>query len=210
MTQVNGPRISHHDSDDKPERSRNAKAQARHRAKRKAYIEQLESTVTKLQTALGYSADQIASLPPPLTKIRELEEENARLVAENEEMRRLMTEDSQTRGRIPPDFPRRNTFHDARDCDERDYKKRKVADGAYINHDEQHHGTESAARPPPLNIPQPMQQQYNSQLINGNPTPLFNLQGPTFQMPNTPSGSSSTSSPPFSASVFPFSSDVKS
>jgi Basic region leucine zipper len=54
MTQVNG-RISHLDSEDKPERSRNAKAQARHRAKRKAYIEQLESTVTKLQTTLGKS-----------------------------------------------------------------------------------------------------------------------------------------------------------
>jgi hypothetical protein len=53
MTQVNGPRISHLDSEEKPERSRNAKAQARHRAKRKAYIEQLELTVTKLQTALG-------------------------------------------------------------------------------------------------------------------------------------------------------------
>src|ERR1700691_1654701 len=53
MTHVNGQRLSHLDSDDKPERSRNAKAQARHRAKRKAYIEQLESTVTKLQTALG-------------------------------------------------------------------------------------------------------------------------------------------------------------
>lgn len=53
MTQVNGQRISHLDSEDKPERSRNAKAQARHRAKRKAYIEQLEATVTKLQTNLG-------------------------------------------------------------------------------------------------------------------------------------------------------------
>jgi hypothetical protein len=55
MTQINGQRISHLDSEDKPERSRNAKAQARHRAKRKAYIEQLESTVTKLQTSLGKS-----------------------------------------------------------------------------------------------------------------------------------------------------------
>jgi hypothetical protein len=53
MTQINGQRITHLDSEDKPERSRNAKAQARHRAKRKAYIEQLESTVTKLQTRLG-------------------------------------------------------------------------------------------------------------------------------------------------------------
>ncbi|KIM82735.1 hypothetical protein PILCRDRAFT_35157, partial [Piloderma croceum F 1598] len=76
-------------SEDKPERSRNAKAQARHRAKRKAYIEQLESTVTKLQTALEYSPDQVAALPPPLVKIRDLEQENERLQAENEEMRRI-------------------------------------------------------------------------------------------------------------------------
>lgn len=43
MTHVSGQqRLSHLDSDDnRPERSRNAKAQARHRAKRKAYIEQV-------------------------------------------------------------------------------------------------------------------------------------------------------------------------
>lgn len=209
MTQVNGPRISHLDSDDKPERSRNAKAQARHRAKRKAYIEQLESTVTKLQTIAGYSPDQVAALPPPLVKIRELEQENARLQAENEEMRRMMAEDPQTRGRIPQDFGRRTTFHNGRDCDDREYKKRKAGEGAYMSQNEQHHSNDSASRPPPLTIPQPMPH-YGSQSVNGSSTSLFNLQAPAFQMPNTPSGSSSTSSPPFSASVFPFSSDVKS
>lgn len=150
MTQVNSPRISHLDSDDKPERSRNAKAQARHRAKRKAYIEQLESTVTKLQTALGtispcrqrytlltrmpsgYSADQVAALPPPLLRIRELEQDNARLLAENEEMKRMVAEDPQTRARIPQDFGRRSTFQETRDCDERDYKKRKIGQGTYM------------------------------------------------------------------------------
>ncbi|KAL0567392.1 hypothetical protein V5O48_014602 [Marasmius crinis-equi] len=75
---------------ERPERSRNAKAQARHRAKRKAYIEQLEQTVTKLQTAMGFSPEQVAALPPPLAKIRELEQENARLLEENEKLRRLL------------------------------------------------------------------------------------------------------------------------
>ncbi|KAG7096030.1 hypothetical protein E1B28_006711 [Marasmius oreades] len=84
-------------NNDRPERSRNAKAQARHRAKRKAYIEQLEQTVTKLQTALGFSPEQVAALPPPLAKIRELESENARLVEENERLKRLMGQDPNVR-----------------------------------------------------------------------------------------------------------------
>jgi hypothetical protein len=64
--------------------------------------------------------------------MRELEQENARLLAENEEMRRMMAEDPQTRGRIPPESGRRNAFHDGRDCDERDYKKRKVGESVYL------------------------------------------------------------------------------
>ncbi|EEB92807.1 hypothetical protein MPER_08631 [Moniliophthora perniciosa FA553] len=76
-------------SADKPERSRNAKAQARHRAKRKAYIEQLEQTVTKLQTALGFTPEQVAALPPPLARIQELEKETARLQEENDKLRKI-------------------------------------------------------------------------------------------------------------------------
>lgn len=75
---------------DRPERSRNAKAQARHRAKRKAYIEQLEQTVAKLQLALGMPAEQLSVLPPPSIRIRELEVENARLGQENEELRQAL------------------------------------------------------------------------------------------------------------------------
>ncbi|ETW77583.1 hypothetical protein HETIRDRAFT_327794, partial [Heterobasidion irregulare TC 32-1] len=73
---------------DRPERSRNAKAQARHRAKRKAYIEQLEQTVTKLQSVLALSPDQVVALPPPSLRIRQLEQDNAKLVRENDELRR--------------------------------------------------------------------------------------------------------------------------
>ncbi|KAF7344327.1 BZIP domain-containing protein [Mycena sanguinolenta] len=124
-----------------PERSRNAKAQARHRAKRKAYIEevrssptsfssleipptsrhprfiiaytytltyynvvpQLEETVTKLQSALGqYNLEHTMTvLPPPLAKIRELEQENARLLKQNDELQRLLADSGH------PSFPRR-------------------------------------------------------------------------------------------------------
>ncbi|KAJ7255815.1 hypothetical protein B0H12DRAFT_1112948 [Mycena haematopus] len=90
------------DSEEKPERSRNAKAQARHRAKRKAYIEELEETVTKLQSALGqFNLEHTMSvLPPPLAKIRELEQENARLQKQNDELQRLLADSH----RRPPSF----------------------------------------------------------------------------------------------------------
>ncbi|KAI6014982.1 hypothetical protein F5J12DRAFT_512260 [Pisolithus orientalis] len=193
---------------DRPERSRNAKAQARHRAKRKAYIEQLEQTVTKLQTALGFTPDQVAALPPPLVKIRELEQENNRLLKENEEMRRLLTE-SDHRHHISADYRRHalSSFHDVRSCD-RDFKKRKM-DDLYMQAPDPSH-PETLTRPPPLTIPQPLSHQQYSSIpphnsssahgVSGTGSSLFNLHAPAFhhQMPNTPSGSSSTSSPPFS------------
>ena len=37
---------------------------------------QLEQTVTKLQSVLALSPDQVAAIPPPLMRIRELEQEN--------------------------------------------------------------------------------------------------------------------------------------
>jgi len=195
---------------ERPERSRNAKAQARHRAKRKAYIEQLEQTVTKLQTALGFSPEQLAALPPPLIKIRELEQENSKLQKENDEMRRMLADSG--RGHLPVETTRRNSlssFHDARACD-RDIKRRKMnGDEVYMSPgDTPPHGGDVLSRPPPLTIPQPMSHHYGNMVHhtssqgNGSSS-LYSLHAPAFQLPNTPSGSSSASSPPFSASVFP-------
>src|SRR5262245_61594057 len=68
---------------------------------------------------------------------------------------------------------------------------------------------ELLTRPPPLTIPQhhphhySSTSQHNSHSANSS-SALFSLHAPAFQMPNTPSGSSSTSSPPFSASAIPF------
>lgn len=205
MAHASGESVSSQQPD-RPERSRNAKAQARHRAKRKAYIEQLEQTVTKLQTALGFTPDQVAALPPPLVKIRELEQENTRLQKENEEMRRLLGESDHRH--LASDYRRHsslNSFHESRACD-RDFKKRKM-DDLYIGPDASHPDT--LPRPPPLTIPQPLSHHqygtipsHNSSSGHGvasNGSSLFNLHAPAFhQMPNTPSGSSSTSSPPFS------------
>ncbi|KAJ6464012.1 hypothetical protein C8R45DRAFT_1175193 [Mycena sanguinolenta] len=198
---------------ERPERSRNAKAQARHRAKRKAYIEQLEQTVTKLQTALGFTPEQVAALPPPLAKIRELEQENARLLKENEDLHRMLADSG---GRpLPLEIGRRNSltsFNDSRSCD-RDYKRRKMEDDPYVSPvGSSHH--DALSRPPPLTIPQStLPHHYNNNNVSAHPqsshtssshsgpTSMFGLNGPPFQIPNTPSGSSSTSSPPFSASL---------
>ncbi|KAJ7598764.1 hypothetical protein C8J56DRAFT_914954 [Mycena floridula] len=172
---------------ERPERSRNAKAQARHRAKRKAYIEQLEQTVTKLQTALGCTPDDVAALPPPLAKIRDLEQENARLLKENDDLRRMLGS--------------RGNFVDNRlDCD-RNYgnnpKRRKMSDELYLSPE-----TDILSRPPPLTIPQPSlahhSSSYTTSAHSAHNNSLFGLHGAGFQMPHTPSGSSSTSSPPFS------------
>ncbi|KAJ3559009.1 hypothetical protein NM688_g598 [Phlebia brevispora] len=79
---------------DRPERSRNAKAQARHRAKRKAYIEQLEQTVAKLHCALLLSPEQMgieplagAGAPPSVLRIRELQDQNKELGRQIDDLR---------------------------------------------------------------------------------------------------------------------------
>ncbi|KLO09976.1 hypothetical protein SCHPADRAFT_833158, partial [Schizopora paradoxa] len=91
---VGGGALSQSSQDGPPTRSRNARAQARHRAKRKAYIEQarlslfaLEETVTKLQHMLQITPEQAAQLPPLSQRVRELEVEVKRLRAENDRLR---------------------------------------------------------------------------------------------------------------------------
>ncbi|QRV98878.1 hypothetical protein RhiJN_26897 [Ceratobasidium sp. AG-Ba] len=79
-------------------RSRNARAQARHRAKRKAYIENLEANVKRLQAIVDAHGLDPAAPPPPSTThvphhqphpyvIHELQAANDRLRREADEMR---------------------------------------------------------------------------------------------------------------------------
>ncbi|THH29805.1 hypothetical protein EUX98_g4367 [Antrodiella citrinella] len=109
---------------DKPERSRNAKAQARHRAKRKAYIEQLEQTVTKLQSVLTLSPEEVGAIPPPVMRIRELEGEIVSLRRENELLRDQLEDKN---AQLRPDIGRRNIPSDDRRYD-RDMKRRRTLD----------------------------------------------------------------------------------
>jgi hypothetical protein len=157
----------------RPEQSRNSKAQARHRAKRKAYIEQvrtlsvdamihfltrppqLEQTVTKLQMALGFTPEQVAALPSPLARIRELEQENTHLLRENDDLHRMLA-DSGGKS-LPLEIHHRNSFMSFND-----------------SHPSSHTGSSHTGS------------------SHSGPSSIFSL--------NMLSGSSSTSSPPLSPS----------
>ncbi|KAI0712988.1 hypothetical protein C8T65DRAFT_574286, partial [Cerioporus squamosus] len=62
-------------------------AQARHRAKRKAYLQQLEQSVEDLQSVLGIVPGQEFDIPPLVSKVRLLEHENEVLRRELRYMR---------------------------------------------------------------------------------------------------------------------------
>ncbi|KAJ7928282.1 hypothetical protein B0H13DRAFT_2311817 [Mycena leptocephala] len=111
---------------EKPERSRNAKAQARHRAKEKLtskrhvfllFLFLVISRVPQLE-------ETAAVLPSPLAKIRvcELEAENARLMREDHDLHRMP----------PPSAPMLpfDVVPHTRSCDDaspdREYKRRKI------------------------------------------------------------------------------------
>jgi hypothetical protein len=208
---------------DRPERSRNAKAQARHRAKRKAYIEQLEQTVTKLQTALALSPEQVAALPPPTLRIRQLEQENSKLLRENDELRRQLHMQTRRPSLMTDphfDLARRGSFQSSMSSDypDRDIKRRRIqnVDEVYLSPSQTPSPptTEALARsanfspPPPLShgyLPSSSNtSSYSSPGMNSSNSILSSgLQnGPlSYQLPavNTPSSSSTPTS--YSAST---------
>ncbi|KAH9829217.1 uncharacterized protein C8Q71DRAFT_791107 [Rhodofomes roseus] len=188
------------DPTDRPERSRNAKAQARHRAKRKAYIEQLETTVTKLQVALALSPEQVAALPAPVIRIRELEEENELLHRELGELRRQLEDRN---ARLRPDLGRRHGTISTSPYDRSDYESRRrrlTESQVYLQAQNGH----THSPPPPLLIPSSTspQTQPSSQVgIYPRMTSSSTLTSyGMYQMPGTPSSSSTStaSNSPFS------------
>ncbi|KAH9972629.1 hypothetical protein BGW80DRAFT_1313919 [Lactifluus volemus] len=199
-------------------RSRNAKAQARHRAKRKAYIEQLEQTVTKLQTALALSPEQVAALPPPTMRIRQLEQENSKLLRENDELRRQLHMQTRRPSLMTDphfDIARRSSFQSSISSDypDRDLKRRRTQniDEVYLSPSQTPSPptTEALARPtnfspPPLShgyLPSSSNNTsaYSSPGMNSSNSILSSgLQnGPlSYQLPavNTPSSTSTPTS----------------
>lgn len=88
---------------------------------------QLETTVTKLQSVLALSPEQVSAIPPPVVRIRELENENISLRRENESLRHQLEEKIAL---LRPDITRRNiTLPDDR-RDDRDMKRRRTVDHA--------------------------------------------------------------------------------
>jgi exonuclease VII large subunit len=194
------------------ERSRNAKAQARHRAKRKAYVEQLEQTVTRLQAAMSLANDDMG----PLNRIRELEEENARLRQDIIELRRELEDRSAQFlrpdiGRRTSDFTPNDSYRGdangaaATGWGEFEYKKSgRLSNGSDPDRDYMLARPQSLSRnsmqpPPPLHIPslqysansQPQQQQQQQSRA------LYQNGGLTYPVT---SPTSSSSSPSYSAS----------
>ncbi|KAN0139428.1 hypothetical protein V8E53_002929 [Lactarius tabidus] len=177
-------------SADRPERSRNAKAQARHRAKRKAYIEQLEQTVTKLQTALALSPEQVAALPPPTLRIRQLEQENSKLLRENDELRRQLHMQTRRPSSLMTDphfdMARRGSFHSSVSADypDRDLKRRRMSqnvDEVYLS---------------PSQTPSPPTQEALARPSNFSPPPLSH----GAYLPSSSTNTSAYSSPGLNSS----------
>jgi hypothetical protein len=191
------------------ERSRNAKAQARHRAKRKAYVEQLEQTVTRLQAAISLANDEMG----PLNRIRELEEENARLRQDLLEVRREL--DDRSAQFLRPDIGRRTSDISPNDSyrgdsngantaawGEFEYKKSgRLSNGSDADRDYLLARPPTLSRtsmppPPPLHIPSlqysgaQQQQQQHSRV-------LYSQQNGSLTYPVT-SPTSSSSSPTYS------------
>jgi hypothetical protein len=87
--------------------------------------------VTKLQTALALSPEQVAALPPPTMRIRQLEQENSKLLRENDELRRQLHMQTRRPSLMTDphfDIARRSSFQSSISSDypDRDLKRRRT------------------------------------------------------------------------------------
>lgn len=96
--------------------------------------------MTKLQTALALSPEQVAALPPPTLRIRQLEQENTKLMRENEELRRQLHMQTRRPSLMTDphfDMARRGSFQSSMSSDypDRELKRRRLSqnvDGVYL------------------------------------------------------------------------------
>lgn len=177
----------------------------------------------RLQNALSASPDQVSSLPPPLIRIRELEQENIQLNREVEHLRRQL---EARNARLRPDIDHRHhtlSPYDDRPFD-REAKRRRgmqLPDDPYMVSDEhlayflpvaltaQSQLTNNQLPSPPLSTssalnPYPQSNSASSMTQPRSPTtPMAASYGLAYPMPETPSSStaSSPSTTSFSASV---------
>lgn len=87
--------------------------------------------MTKLQTALALSPEQVAALPPPTLRIRQLEQENSKLLRENDELRRQLHMQARRPSLMTDphfDLARRGSFQSSMSSDypDRDIKRRRI------------------------------------------------------------------------------------
>ncbi|KAH9060236.1 hypothetical protein EDB87DRAFT_1728381 [Lactarius vividus] len=85
-----------------------------------------------LQTALALSPEQVAALPPPTLRIRQLEQENSKLLRENDELRRQLHMQTRRPSLMTDphfDMARRGSFHSSVSADypDRDLKRRRMS-----------------------------------------------------------------------------------
>jgi hypothetical protein len=112
--------------------------------------------VTKLQTALALSPEQVAALPPPTLRIRQLEQENTKLIRENEELRRQLHMTRRPSLMTDPhfDMARRGSFQSSSmssDYPDRELKRRRLSqnvDGVYLVRFETPHSAQARLYPP--------------------------------------------------------------
>ncbi len=171
------------------------------------------------------SPDQVAAIPPPLMRIRELEQENELLHREVEELRRQL---EMKNAQLRPDF-RRDTYTplpDDRHFDRETKRRRTTTDasGVYMVSgpasavtywtqltfdDAQTSPPHTHSPPPPLSIPT-ITGQYSSQSPpHGSNYPTYSSRQlsnysygvPGYAVPPETPTSSATSSPSFSASI---------
>ena len=96
--------------------------------------------MTKLQTALALSPEQVAALPPPTLRIRQLEQENTKLIRENEELRRQLHMQTRRPSLMTDphlEMARRSSFQSSMSSDypDRELKRRRMSqnvDGVYL------------------------------------------------------------------------------
>jgi hypothetical protein len=144
--------------------------------------------VTKLQTALALSPEQVAALPPPTLRIRQLEQENTKLIRENEELRRQLHMQTRRPSLMTDphfDMARRGSFQSSSmssDYPDRELKRRRMSqnvDGVYLSPSQTPSPPtmEASARPTNVSPPPPPPPLSHGYMPSSNNTSAYSSPG---------------------------------